>query len=192
MAWREAWQGTVQNKKMTTISKVRVGLESICPLLMDRYTGETKCKTTKEYIEAAENKCYRTEEGNLAIPANAIKAVIKNASSSLGKKMEGRKNRQMIAAGVFFNETMLDIGQKKHDGIVDHVVTRKGTGDKVTRVVTYRPIINKWKCEFEMNLIGVEPTFAKEALQTGGLMYGLLGYRPEFGRFIVKKFEVLQ
>jgi hypothetical protein len=173
----------------TVMSTVKVSIEGICPLKMDRFVEENNSKTKEEYKAAAENKCYRTEKGELAIPSNAIKAVIRAASSELGKKMEGKKNRQMIAAGVFPKETMISLGKTKHDGICEDLVTRPGTGDKVTRVITYRPIIKEWEASFELNLIGVEASFVKQALELGGLKYGLLGHRPEFGRFMVTKFK---
>lgn len=173
--------------KMENIKKIEIELESICPILMDKYPEEDKkAKTEEEYRKLAEDKLYKNEKG-IFIPSSAIKALIRNASSDLGKKMEGKKNRQTISAGVFF-ESELYINNKKHDGIVKHIVTR-GKGDKVTRVPTYRPIFNKWNGKLRANLIGVNPQFIKECLQLGGLRYGLLGYRPDYGRFVVKNFK---
>jgi hypothetical protein len=175
---------------MQETTTVKFEIEGIVPLKMDRFAfGLPDAKTPEEYQKQAEEKCYRDEKGDLAIPTDALKAIMRLASSDLGKKMEGKKNRQLIASGVFFADTMLSIGRKNHDGIAQDVVTRKGTGDKVTRVVSYRPLIKGWKVSGTMQLYGVNPQFAQQCLELGGQRYGLLGHRPSFGRFIVKKFE---
>src|SRR3990167_9177022 len=102
-------------------------------------------------------------------------------------KIEAEKNRQMVKAGVFIKPLFLTIGKKKRDSLRKDIVTRMGSGDKVTRVSTYRPQFNEWKCSGTMDLIAIEPEFVKQALEVGGYKYGLYGYRPEFGRFLVKK-----
>lgn len=171
------------------ITKVRFELESLVPLKMDRFHGLSDPKTPEGYQKQAEEKCYRDASGDLAIPCDALKACMRLASSELGKKMEGKKNRQTIAANVMFPEQYISLGIKKHDGIVANPVTR-GKGDKVTRVITYRPIIKSWKASGIMLLMEVVPLgFAKQCLELGGMRYGILSHRPEFGRFQVTKFE---
>ena len=173
------------------IVKVQIELESIVPLKMDRFHGLPDPKTPEGYQKQAEEKCYRDESGNLAIPTDSIKACMRLASSELGKKMDGKRNRQTISAGVMFDKAYLSLGKAKHDGIVANPVTR-GKGDKVTRVITYRPIVNNWKTTGTILLMDVQPSFAKQCLELGGVRYGLLSHRPEFGRFQVKKFQVVE
>lgn len=170
------------------IKKVEFEVESICPLLMDKFNGDIKAKTEEEYMKEAERKVYTDENGMPCIEAGALKAVIRSACSELGKKMEGKKNRQAVKAGVFIKPAMLTIGKKKYDILRKDIVSRAGTGDKVTRVPTYRPQFDTWKVKGQMDLIGIEPDFVRQALELGGLKYGLYGFRPEFGRFIVTKF----
>lgn len=174
---------------MMNILKVEVELESISPLKMDRWHGLPDPKTEEGYKKQAVEKVYRDEKGNLAIPANAIKACCRYASSELGKKMESKKNRQAIAAGLFIEPEMVSIGKKNYDVMASDVVTRKGTGDKVTRVVSFRPQVDAWKCKFVATIIGIEKQFLLQALELGGFKYGLLSHRPEFGRFVVKSFS---
>ncbi len=177
-------------EKMSII-KVQFELESLVPLKMDRFHGLPEPKSSDGYLKQAEEHCYRDEDGYLAIPSDAIKACMKNASSELGKKMDGKRNRQTIMAGVMFDKLFHSIGRKNHDGINSKPVTR-GKGDKVTRVPSYRPIINKWAISGTMILMGVPEAFARECLELGGVRYGLLSHRPEFGRYLVKKFEVIK
>ncbi len=170
------------------ICKVRFELESIVPLKMDRFHGLSDPKTPEGYQKQAEEKCYRDADGYLAIPTDALKACMRYASSELGKKMDGKRNRQTISAGVMFTDQYISLGKKQHDGIVANPVTR-GKGDKVTRVVSYRPIVNNWTVSGVVLLMDVPVAFAKQCLELGGMRYGLLSHRPEFGRFIVKEFK---
>ncbi len=174
---------------MENITKVEFEIEGVAPLKVDRWHGLSDPKTPEGYKKQAIEKIYRNEKKEPSVPANAVKACMRYASSELGKKMDGKKNRQMVQAGIFISPTMLSIGKKNPDYIAEDIVTRKGTGDKVTRVPTFRPLFEKWKCKGVMNLVGIPAGFAKQALELGGLKYGLLGHRPEFGRFIVKTFK---
>jgi len=166
-------------------------IEGIAPLKMDAWVDGEQPKNEEGYKKLAEKKVYKDEKGNISIPANAVKAAIKYASSEVGKKTMAKKNRQTIMSAVFIEPIMISLGKKNHDGIVRDIVTR-GQGMKVTRVPTYRPVITKWKAEFVINSFDVSDEFIKECLTMAGTRYGLLSHRPEFGRFIVSKFEKAQ
>lgn len=175
------------------MEKIEFELESVCPLKMDRWQDGLQPKSPEEYKKQAEHKIYVDEKGYISIPSTALKSCLKWASSEIAdnqKKYSGKKMRQSISAQVFFQPNYLRIlpETKKHDGIVEDVVTR-GVSDKVTRVTTYRPIINKWKLKGQIAYIGLSPDFLKQALELAGFKYGLLSHRPEFGRFIITKFK---
>lgn len=174
---------------MEDIEKIEFELEGLSPLKMDKWLNLPQPKTDAGYLKQASEKTYRDDKGNLAIPANAIKAAMRYASSELGKKTMAKKNRQTIDAQVFISPMMLSLGKKDYDEIARDVVTR-GMGAKVTRVVVYRPLVNEWKPSGEMKTFGVPFDFVKEALELAGMRFGLLSHRPQFGRFVVNKFEV--
>lgn len=179
------------------MEEIEFEIEGIAPLLMDRYHGLPDPKTPEGYKKQAEEKCYRNEKGELVVEAKALKACMRLASSELGKKMEAKKNRQSIRSGVFFKTDIFStdgnpafsLGATEHDGIKEDLITREGSGGKQTRVMTYRPTISNWKVKARMSIMAIPKGFVKQALELGGVRYGLLGYRPEFGRFIVTKFE---
>ena len=79
--------------------------------------------------------------------------------------------------------------KEDYDEIARDVVSR-GQGVKLTRVAVYRPLVKNWKVSGEMQTYGVPFDFVKEALELAGMRFGLLSHRPEFGRFMVNKFEV--
>lgn len=175
----------------TGMSEFVFGIKGIAPLLMDKYAAVEgrPPNTPEEYKRAAKAKCYRTEEGDLGIPQEAIKAAIRDAAYSLGKRTGGRDRKTMIRATVFIQPEVLSIGKKDPDCIDGRMVTR-GKGEKVTRVETFRPLIKEWSCEGKVSiLLGTQPEFVKQCLEKAGLFHGLLSFRPEFGRFIVTKFE---
>ncbi len=175
------------------MTKYKVELEGISHLKMDKWVDGIQPKNEEGYKKQAESKVYRDDKGNVSIPASAVKAAMKLASSEIGKKMEAKKNRQTIQSAVFLEPDMLSLGRKDYDGIVDDIVTRKGTGDKVTRVKTFRPLIKKgWKVNFEINSLGVPKEFIQECLDLAGLRFALLSHRPEYGRFQVNKFVELK
>jgi len=169
---------------------VSFGIKGIAPLKMDKWVTSMQPKNEDGYLKQAEEKVYRDDKGIIVIPRDAVKAVIKYASSEVGKKMMAKKNRQTIQSAVFI-ENDLSLERKNHDGIVSDIVTR-GQGAKVTRVKTFRPIIKNWQAKGLMHLFGVPDIFVKECLELGGLRYGLLSHRPEFGRFIVTDWKIVK
>lgn len=162
-------------------------IEGLGDMKMDRWLDDPQPKNEAGYQLQAEKKIYTDKNGDLVIPADAVKAAMRFASSEVGKKMEAKKNRQTIKSTVFF-ENDLPLGKKEHDGIVRDIVAR-GVGEKVTRVPTYRPLIKDWKAKGEMIVFGTPEAFIKECLELAGLRYGLLSHRPEFGRFTIKKWK---
>lgn len=171
------------------MTKYKIEIEGISDLKMDKWINEAQPKNEEGYKKQAELKVYRDEKGNVSIPANSIKACIRYASSDIGKKMESKKNRQTIQSSIFIEPLNISLNKKNYDYMSEDIVTRKGTGDKVTRVKTFRPTIKKgWIINFEINSFGVPKEFLKECIELGGLRYGLLSHRPDFGRFQLNKF----
>jgi len=177
---------------MITKTEYEAELESMSPLKMDKWINEAQPKSEEGYKKQAELKIYTDEKGNISIPANSIKASMRLASSEIGKKMQGKKNRQTVSSAIFFDKTMYSLGMKKPDDIAEDVVTRAGTGDKVTRVKTFRPLIKKWKIKVKIMSYGATKDFVEQSLMLAGIRFGILSHRPEFGRFTVKSFKELK
>jgi len=183
---------------MELLKKVRFQIEGACPILFDKPTGNDKLKTAADYLKDAENKLYRNSDGEICIPFMMLKACIREGSRDLGKKLEGAKNRMSIRSSLFSIEDLFPlkfkakdkIGITVHDGIEVHNVKRQGSGGKFTMVQSYRPIIKQWISDGELIIYnGIPPEFINQALANGGLLYGIGGFRPEFGRFFINKFE---
>jgi hypothetical protein len=175
---------------MELVKEIDFEIEGICDLLMDRWVDGEQPKTKDGYIKNAEKKVYADEEGTLVIPAKCLKASIRDAASELVGIKKGKAMRQIIRAALFVTKD-LNLGKKNHDGIREDVVTRAGSGGKVTRVITYRPCVKDWSAKGRISYVregNLTPEFIKQALELAGFKYGVMSYRPEFGRFVVKKF----
>ena len=168
-------------------------LKGISDLKMDKFVDDIQPTTEAGYIKQAEKKVYTDDDGNLAIEARAVKASIIAAAMSLS----GRKQkdvRQTFMASLFVNPDNLTIlpERKKHDGIDRLMVSRK-SGTKVTRVPSFRPLVKKgWAVKGEISVLSMQDIatdFLKQSFELAGLKFGLLGHRPEYGRFEVTKFE---
>jgi hypothetical protein len=173
--------------------QIQFELEGTKPLLMDRNAGGEAPKNAKDdwYKKEAENKVYVDNKG-LYIPGEALKAVIRECAATRAKRGQAMMEKRRIRAGLFVDEKLY-LGKKTYDIMHPEWVTR-GKGDKVTRVKTFRPLINSgWKVKGRITNFCAELRVnnIKEWLQEGGFLFGLLGHRPEYGQFIVKKFVVV-
>lgn len=181
----------VKKMEIKTIEFEIEGVPGV-PLKMDKWLDLPQPTSTEGWLEQAKEKAYRDENGDLCIEARAIKACMREAyADDTFGKMKGKKHRQEIRAQLFVHPLVLTLGKKDYDGIAEDVVSRK-TGAKITRVTTYRPLIKEWKCSGVIKVFGLEEKLLKQIMEVGGFKYALYGYRPEFGRFIVNKFEVIE
>jgi len=167
-------------------------IEGICPLLMDKYIDGNNAQTGAEALKFAPQKAYRDDNGNLSIPADALKASIREAAREVGKKMEKSKRAEEVRSQIFIEPFYLSMKRKDFDLIDGRAVKRqKGKGIKTT-VMTYRPLIKEWSVKGKINIVNpsiISTEHLRQCLEVAGLCKGLLGYRPEFGRFKIKKFE---
>jgi len=186
-----------------SIRKIEVDIEGISPVLFNRFTEEAqialearttgKRKTVDDKMKEAETKVYRkTPRGNLIIPKTHIKKSMLEGCGFAGFKIGRRSAAPFIRATVFVNDDM-DLGVKKPDGI--HECTgRIPPGPKGKMVVIRRPYLDTgWKASFGMMATDdrVDLSIIEGSIREAGLVCGLCDHRPEFGRFIVKRFEVV-
>ena len=175
------------------VNKYVVELESTSALLMDRYSTVKPPKKGDDagYRKQAEDKVYRDADGVIAIPSSALKAAMRECAyrtAGFGKRTDERLS---VISGVFMEEEYLSLNRKDHDGIDERHITR-GKPPKVTRVLSFRPRINKWNTKVTIITTDMDAERLRQLLDLAGTMSGLLSYRPEFGRFRVVKFTQLK
>ena len=179
------------------MKKIKVQIEGISPLLMnspksmiDEMTDSKLKKTTqrKNPIKDADKLAYKLDSGELYVPAEAIKGTIVGAASY--KKFGKNSARPIIAGGVFITPNKIGLGTKKYEVDIRTVVIQRA------RVVKGRPMIEKWKLDFEIlynEVLISDPSNIKDILEEAGSRIGILDFRPQkmgsFGMFKVTKWE---
>jgi len=183
---------------MKSTIKIQFKLEGVCTILFDRFHGLKQPKSDDAWREQAIEKLYLNENNEICIPANAIKKCLLLGCFDLAAKKEAKnKVANDIRVGLFFEEDLISIHKTKDqiDEIQSDIVKRPGSrGGVWNRVTVFRPRVNEWSIESTMIIYPdiINPVTIKNGLAYAGIRRGLLGYRPEYGRFIVKQFEVMQ
>lgn len=174
--------------------KLEVELTGKTPLLMHSPKAmlepkEKVRKSTKDYNpkEDAEKAAYRMKNGNLFIPATAIKGCMIGASA--WKKAGKFALKPIVAASVFVEPMEVDLKTKKYEVDLQTVVVQR------SRIVRARPRLDKWKAKFNIvyNEELINKKIIKEVLDEGGVRVGLLDFRPQklgsYGTFTVTKIK---
>jgi len=175
---------------------INVEIKGLSPLLMNnpksmilKATSSAKLTTKKNDIERdADILAYKKSNGELYVPAEAIKGTI--VSSASYKKFGKYSAKPIISGGVFITPNEIGLGTKKYDVDIRTVVIQRA------RIVKGRPKIEKWKINFQLtyneNLIQ-DSLLIKEILVDAGQRVGILDFRPQklgsFGMFEVTKWE---
>ena len=176
------------------MKKIKVQLKGLSPLLMNSpkamilaSTQGLKSKTEKYDIEGdAEKVAYKTKDGELYVPAEAIKGCLVNAAAY--KKRGKCAARAFIAGGVFITPNEIGLGTKDYEIDIRTVVIQRA------RVVKGRPKIENWKIDFTLmynEKMIADHNIIKQILEEGGQRIGILDFRPQkmgsFGMFEVSK-----
>lgn len=179
------------------MEKVRVEIEGLTPLLMNRLVPEdlqrkTK-KTTKVYDfdEDAKKSAYIAQvdgKQTLYIPSEAVfRCTINTAKFYKTGKLRASR---ILAGSMRIEPDKIPLNSMSYEVDVRPVVVQRA------RVLRARAKVPKWKVLFDIvfdrGTID-NPTFIKEILEEAGMKSGLLDFRPErggsFGTFVVNKFE---
>lgn len=147
--------------------------------------------TTKKRdpVAEAETRAYRMKDGNLYVPAEAVKGCLVNAAAY--KKLGKYAAKPIIAGCVQILPQQISLKTKNYD-IDERTVVIRGRG----RVIRARPTLDKWKLSFDL----VYDTafiqgghLIRAMLEEGGQRVGIMDFRPaklgSFGMFTVTKWQ---
>lgn len=176
------------------MEQFKVALTGISPLLMNAWPkgGAEKQQAEKNLKllsprERAEMNVYRTDDGELFLPAyNLHRALIAGATFTKGK---GRASLQReVACGLMLSPNELRLGV--HDyAIAEHRAVISATRGAVTR---HRARIDTWSTTVD---VSYDPGLLNErqirkVFKDTGERVGVLDFRPEkkgpFGRFVAE------
>lgn len=151
-----------------------------------RQSGEERAKEAYE-------KLHRTEDGECAITAEMIKGCLLGGSSMANLKVGRRALSQFLKATVFIDPPKISLGKKEPD-VIDKRWGRIPPGPRGNAVIIYRPAFKEgWEAEFTFVVSDSrrEATQIKQAFDEGGLLVGIGSGRPDYGRFKITKWEVI-
>jgi hypothetical protein len=182
--------------------EIKTMVEGIAPILFNRFTEEAKeameqrktggTRTVKQSQQEALGKVYRNGKG-LYCPAANIKKSLLNGITK-GNIKEGRGSaRPYIEATVFIKPQEVVFGKQEPDFI--HECTGRIPPKTGARVIIRRPGLREgWQLSFSMIVMDDRRSAdqIRKGLEEAGLLIGLCDGRPEFGRFIVKEWEVIK
>jgi hypothetical protein len=163
------------------------------PLLMNAPVdlGDKPTKRRGEHLdpkEEAEMKLYKDPQGRIVVPSVNIKACIRDAGRNY--RVKGRKST--FAAMI---KAAMDIRPFPYVPLVyskPWVVDIRPVVVQGNRILRARPRFDEWGLKFE--IVNSDPTIIhaetmKKILEDAGKYCGLGDFRPEFGTFVVTKFE---
>jgi len=172
--------------------EIKVTVKGTAPLLLHKYVeadASTSKKKKKVYVpeEEAEKVCYRTEDGQVYIPATHFKgAMIKSGVDFI---YSGRKTyKEYIKSGIFFKEKEIILTPQ------EYIVNNTPVVISRARVMRSRPEFKEWECTFTMEVLNedLDKSILKEILESAGKFQGVGDFRPEYGRFEVVSFEKVE
>jgi len=183
--------------------KIQIETEGIVPLRHNALTKEAKDsirvatrakrKNDKELREEADRGIYRDNEGQICVESKALKACGRNGAGRI--KISQRSLTQDFKGAFHFENQFIPLldenGKrfKKPSGY--HFEFVKIPPKKGTPVPKMWAYFDKWSLKATAIVVDdrISVEAIKDAFTEGGMLYGLLDGRPDWGRFIVKKCE---
>ena len=180
--------------------KIETEIEGVAPILFNRWTdaaekgirtGVTGGKMS-EADRAAEalEKVYRNEAGELIVPSWNVKRALLDGCKRAGLK-EGRASMAPFLFATVFLAGDPSFGVTEPD----YVDMKSGRRPAKTggAVLIQRPALKAgWRLPITLNVVDDRrnPDAIRRSLEEAGLMIGLCDFRPEYGRFIVRSWDV--
>lgn len=175
-----------------------VKIEGTAPILFHRWSVEgvaekaAAAKGSKaKKSDDINSYVYRCDNGHIGIPSEYLRMAIINAAKFRQDPRSPRKSAMdLFKAGLVCLTEMADTGEETWDFIDQRRVTIQRNG--ITRS---RPALKAgWAAEFEIAVLVPEYITSVVLLDTinqAGRLVGLADFRPTYGRFVVKHFEVM-
>lgn len=175
---------------------VVVTIEGSADFLFHRWNSEAvdeKAKAAKNSkgrkTDNIESYCYRTENGDLAIPGEYIRGAVINAAKFRQDPRSPRKSAMdLFKAAIVVTTPLASLGVKDWDYLDKRRVMVQRQG--INRV---RPAMRVgWRVTFDLMVLlpeYVDRTVLRETIESAGRLIGIGDFRPTFGRFGIIKFN---
>lgn len=180
--------------------RASVTIEGVVSILFHRWSVEAVAEkaaaakgSKSKKSDNVESYVYRTEDGELAIPGEYLRAAICSPTGAAKYRQDPRSPRKsaldLYRAAIIVETELAPLGVKDWDYLDQRRVTVQRAG--ITRM---RPaMLAGWRATFDMIVVlpeYVPPADLRDVLYNAGRLVGLGDFRPTYGRFHVVKFEV--
>lgn len=185
------------------MSTISITLDGLSDLLFDRFWDHDKMD------RPIDQKLYLNEDNNIVMPGSNLHAFLWNErKAGCVKFFEGKGSPQYLARVGFVNvlEREAEIlgkngkpikwgGQAKPPLFIINASGVTGSGNKIVKQpIKPRPGISvPWSIKYTMTLVENDMIDVQKLynwVSRGGLLIGLGTWRPRFGRFLVKQWDV--
>lgn len=172
-----------------------VGIEGVAPLRMNRLTDAAKDNVGKGSVKMDEKakiaeawtRAYTNEKGKYIIEGMAIKACILKGGAKV--KLGRGKAKNDLKAVLYPKEREILLSYDKEPYLIK--IACKIPPKTGALALKLFPVFEQWSANF--TLVITDDRFPSNALEQSiieaGMYAGLYDGRPDFGRFILKKFE---
>jgi hypothetical protein len=177
---------------------IDVVVEGASDLLFHRWNCESvdaKSKAAKnsksKKEDDIESYVWRDTDGKLCIPGEYFRQSVIHAAKFKQDPRSPRKSAMdLFKAGIVSLTTLAPLGVKQWDYLDTRRVTVQRAGINRTR-----PAMRiGWNTQLQFQVLTpeyIDPALFQDVLNTAGRLVGVGDFRPTYGRFFVKKFEVL-
>lgn len=177
---------------------IDVVVEGASDLLFHRWNCESvdaKSKAAKnskaKKEDDVESYVWRDTDGKLCIPGEYFRQSIIHAAKFKQDPRSPRKSAMdLFKAGIVSLTTLAPLGVKQWDYLDTRRVTVQRAGINRTR-----PAMRVgWSTQLQFQVLTpeyIDPALFQDVLNTAGRLVGVGDFRPTYGRFFIKKFEVL-
>lgn len=190
------------------IVRIGVELEGLADIMFDRFydhSGEDR---------PPESKMYYDEDGNVVLPATAIYSFLFRDLPPVGaiRFVEKKKAKDFLAIAkghVIVSPALIpftdgkgkNIRNPKFDGkrfriVEEGGITKMSGGKIIKQEARKRPVLRlPWNLRFNLSVVKNDLVTADKLerwFNDGGFAVALGTYRPQYGRFFVKEWNVLE
>lgn len=159
-----------------------------CEAVAEKAAAAKGSKAKKS--DNVESYVYRDDDGYLCLPGEYVRQAVIHAAKFRQDPRSPRKSAMdLFKAGVVSMTPLASLGRKEWD--YEHKCRVQVQRNGVTRV---RPAIKAgWTATVQIMVLTPEyirPTDLLDVLNNSGRLIGLADFRPTYGRFAVKSFDI--
>lgn len=179
---------------------IQATLEGVAPILFNRWTenAEKSIRTgvtggkVSETARAAEalEKVYRNDAGELIVPGWNVKRCLLDGCKRAGIK-EGRSSMVPFLFATVFVQGDPSFGVTEPD-YIDEKSGRRPPRTGGAALIQRPALKTGWRLPIVLNVVDDRrnPDAIRRSLEEAGVMVGLCDFRPEYGRFVVREWNV--